>query len=114
MPYTVQGEEVEMGVPERSLQQRMEALQNANEVRVYRANLKRDIKAGRANLVDLLINPPEKLDTAKLSDFLLAVPKMGRVKVDKMLRTCKISPSKTIGGLTERQRDELVHFLTRR
>lgn len=114
MPYTVQREEVDMGVPERSISQRMEALQTANEVRVYRANLKREIKAGRANLVDLLISPPEKLDTAKLSDFLLAVPKMGRVKVDKMLRTCKISPSKTIGGMSERQRNEIVHYLTRR
>jgi hypothetical protein len=44
----------------------------------------------------------------------LAVPKMGRVKVDKLLRTCKISPSKTIGGLSERQRNEIVYMLTRR
>lgn len=103
-----------MGVPERSISQRMEALQIANEVRTYRANLKRDIKAGRANVVDLLLNPPERLDTAKLYDFLLAVPRMGRVKVNRMLRTCKISPSKTIGGMSERQRNEIVHYLTRR
>ena len=36
--------------------------------------------------------------------MLLAVPKYGRVKVNKMLLTCRISPSKTIGGLSERQR----------
>ena len=40
--------------------------------------------------------------------MLLAVPKYGRVKVDKILRQCKISPSKTVGGLSERQRNELV------
>ena len=40
--------------------------------------------------------------------MLLAVPKYGRVKVNKILQQCRISPSKTIGGLSERQRTELV------
>ena len=43
--------------------------------------------------------------------MLLAVPKYGRVKVNKILHTCRISPSKTIGGLSERQRSELVGML---
>ena len=43
--------------------------------------------------------------------MLLAVPKYGRVKANKMLQTCRISPSKTIGGLSERQRTELVWLL---
>jgi hypothetical protein len=45
--------------------------------------------------------------------MLLAVPKYGRVKVNKVLTQCRISPSKTIGGLSERQRDELVKLLRR-
>ena len=40
--------------------------------------------------------------------MLLAVPKYGRVKVNKVLVQCRISPSKTIGGLSQRQRTELV------
>jgi hypothetical protein len=40
--------------------------------------------------------------------MLLAVPKYGRVKTGKILQHCKISPSKTIGGLSKRQRGELV------
>ena len=40
--------------------------------------------------------------------MLLAVPKYGRVKVNKILAHCRISPSKTIGGLSDRQRSELV------
>ena len=43
--------------------------------------------------------------------MLLAVPKYGRVKVNKILQQCRISPSKTIGGLSERQRTELVGLL---
>jgi hypothetical protein len=99
--------------PERSLTQRMDALQRANEIRTRRASLKRDLKAGRAQIHGLLLNPPEYLQTAKVFDLLLAVPKYGRVKVNRILTQCRISPSKTIGGLSERQRGELVSYLRR-
>ena len=97
--------------PERSLAQRMDALQKANVIRTERARLKRDLKAGRVNINGLLLDPPEFLQTAKVSDLLLAVPKYGRVKVNRILQQCRISPSKTIGGLSPRQRRELVSFL---
>lgn len=99
--------------PERSLTQRMDALQRANEIRTQRAQLKRDLKAGRAQVHSLLLDPPEYVQTAKVFDLLLAVPKYGRVKVNRLLTQCRISPSKTIGGLSQRQRQELVAFLRR-
>lgn len=104
----------DMMVPHRSYVQRMSALNRANEIRTYRADLKKDIKAGRENPLELLAKPPEKIDTMKIVDFMLSLPKMGRVKVDKILRQCRISPSKTIGGLSDRQRSELVLLLRRR
>jgi S13-like H2TH domain len=99
--------------PERSLNQRMDALARANEIRVKRAELKRDLKAGRHSIHTLLLDPPEYVETAKVFDMLLAVPKYGRVKVNKILAHCRIAPSKTIGGLSERQRSELVSLLHR-
>jgi hypothetical protein len=99
--------------PERSLVQRMEALNKANDIRTRRAQLKRDLKAGRASIHQLLSNPPHWVETAKVFDMLLAVPKYGRVKTNKVLQQCRISPSKTIGGLSERQRAELVALLRR-
>jgi hypothetical protein len=99
--------------PERSLTQRMDALKRANEIRTQRARLKRDLKAGRIQIHGLLLDPPEYLATAKVFDLLLAVPKYGRVKVNRILTHCRISPSKTIGGLSERQRNELVSYLRR-
>jgi hypothetical protein len=89
----------------------MDALKRANDIRTKRAQLKRDLKAGRRSIQELLLNPPEWVETAKVFDMLLAVPKYGRVKVNKILSTCRISPSKTIGGLSERQRSELVGML---
>src|SRR3954469_19930735 len=99
--------------PERSLVQRMEALQRANHIRTQRAQLKRDLKGGRVTIHELLLDPPEYVGTAKVFDMLLAVPKYGRVKVNKVLQLCRISPSKTIGGLSQRQRTELVSMLRR-
>ena len=112
-PATTDSPSKQTAAPERSLVQRMEALQRANEIRTKRAQLKRDLKAGRSSIHQLLLSPPEFVETAKVVDMLLAVPKYGRVKVDKILRTCKISPSKTVGGLSERQRNELVSMLRR-
>jgi hypothetical protein len=102
-----------VAAPERSLDQRMEALRRANEIRTARAQLKRDLKGGRRSIHDLLLEPPEYIETAKVFDMLLAVPKYGRVKVNKVLQLCRISPSKTIGGLSQRQRTELVSMLRR-
>src|SRR5215467_1128161 len=99
--------------PERSLNQRMDALARANQIRIKRAQLKRDLKAGRRSIHSLLLDPPEYVETAKVFDMLLAVPKYGRVKTNRILNQCRISPSKTIGGLSERQRTELVSLLRR-
>src|ERR687893_599249 len=113
MPSATNSPSKQSAAPERSLVQRMDALQRANQIRTRRAQLKRDLKAGRVSIHDLLRSPPDYLETAKVFDMLLAVPKYGRVKVNKILVTCRISPSKTIGGLSERQRTELVSLLRR-
>jgi len=101
--------------PERSLAQRMEALGKADEIRTYRAQLKRDLKARRKDIITILsaneVDP--KLKTMKLFDLMLAVPKYGRVKVNKIFQLCRISHSKTIGGLSERQRGEVTAMLRR-
>jgi hypothetical protein len=91
----------------------MKALRRANEIRTARAQLKRDLKAGKVRIEQLLRDPPEYVLSAKAFDMIVAVPKYGRVKANKILTQCRISPSKTIGGLSERQRAELVAFLRR-
>ena len=99
--------------PLRSLDQRMEALKRANDIRVRRAQLKKDLKSGDARIEQILSNPPEYVSTAKVFDMLMAVPKFGRVKAARLLNQCRISQSKTVGGLSERQRAELVGLFAR-
>jgi hypothetical protein len=99
--------------PMRSLDQRMEALKRANDIRVRRARLKKDLKDGRVSIEQILSNPPEYVSTAKVFDMLMAVPKFGRVKAGRFLNMCRISQSKTVGGLSDRQRAELIGLFNR-
>ena len=99
--------------PLRSLDQRMEALKRANDIRVKRAQLKKDLKTGRAKIEKILTNPPEYVATAKVFDMLMAVPKFGRVKAARFLNQARISQSKTVGGLSDRQRSELIGLFNR-
>ena len=45
--------------------------------------------------------------------MLMAVPKFGRVKAGRFLNQCRISQSKTVGGLSDRQRAELIGLFNR-
>jgi len=91
----------------------MEALKRANDIRVRRAQLKKDLRTGSVQIDQILRNPPEYVETAKVFDILMAVPKFGRVKAARFLNQCRISQSKTVGGLSERQRAELVGLFNR-
>jgi hypothetical protein len=98
--------------PQRSLQRR-DALARANDTRTRRAQLKRDLKAGRRSIQELLLDPPAFLEKARVLGMLLAVPKYGRVKANTVLTHCRISPNRTFGALSERQRAELASMLQR-
>ena len=75
--------------------------------------LKNDLKAGSVRVESILRNPPEWVETAKVFDILMAVPKFGRVKAARFLNQCRISQSKTVGGLSDRQRAELIGLFHR-
>lgn len=94
--------------PERSLEQRREGLRLANLIRSRRSELKHDLKAGDVGLHSLLNRRPIWTDTMRVYDLLLATPGLGRVKTNRVMNQCRISPSKTLGGLTQRQVKELI------
>ena len=96
MPPVTDSPSKPVAAPERSLVQRMEALQRANSIRSRRAQLKRDLKAGRQPIHELLLAPPDYLETAKVFD---PTPWPG---------------PEPVGGLSERQRRELVALMRRR
>lgn len=98
-------------IPNRTIAQRMSALDKANVIRTRRARLKKNIKAGYESIETLLLDPPEYIETMRVWDLLLMVPKYGRVKVNKTFSQLVISPRKTVGGLSQRQRDEMIRLM---
>lgn len=101
-----------VAVPERTAAQRSDALQKANDTRLFRARFKRRVAAGEVDVPSLLAGEFDpRLRSMKVDELLLAQRGWGRVKVSKLLRACAVSPSKTLEGLTRRQRLDVVRGL---
>jgi hypothetical protein len=92
----------------------MEALERANDIRTKRANFKKQMKAAPTKpksaekCVEAILDPPWHMETMKVYDLLLATRGFGKVKANKYLVRLRISPSKTLGGLSARQRAEIA------
>jgi hypothetical protein len=99
--------------PAMTLDQRLRALRQANEIRSSRAALKKQLASGRVRIEDVLAQPPDWARTAKVNALLLALPKIGPARAARLLCRCRIAPSKTVGGLSQRQRGELIELLRR-
>lgn len=100
--------------PVRAREQRLAALARANEVRVARSRLKQAIRGGDRDLALLLVRDPTPVvETMPVDELLLAIPRMGRRVLPPILRHARVSPCKTLGGLTHRQRRALLDELER-
>lgn len=97
--------------PNRTSEERISALEEANRIRFARAAAKKNLKSGDLDVYDLLMEPSEELKGAKVEEMLLAVRGMGRVKVSRIMRDASISRAKTLHGLTHGQRDRLIKVL---
>lgn len=103
-----------LSAPERSVEQRREALAKANSTRYARAAWKKDVNAGRVGWLDVLLDPPKDFESMRVYTYLMALPKIGDFKARRLLNVARISTAKTLGGMTDRQRDELAELLTGR
>jgi hypothetical protein len=97
--------------PPRSSTQRLEALRRANEIRSARAGMKRQLRTGAVGISSLIADPPDYLSSAKVEELLRTLPHCGPVRAAKILSHCRISPTKTVIGLTPRQRKALLDHL---
>lgn len=100
-------------IPDRTVEQRATALERANHIRFTRAQWKRALKARQVeDPVAVFRDPPAEFEAMKVGDAMLAVPKVGAVRIGKVLRAGNVSPSKTLVGLSPRQRAVIVAEVT--
>lgn len=92
--------------------QSLKALASANEVRLARMELKREVFAGHVKVADVLMCP-ESWPVASMPIFALvaAQNRWGRARTLRLMRECGISETKRIGEATERQRLLLADML---
>lgn len=88
--------------------QHMRALERANEVRLARAELKRQVGSGKVAASDIVLGCPWEAHTMKLSELLMSQRRWGRTRCRKILQSIRLSENKTVGSLTERQRITLA------
>jgi hypothetical protein len=106
-------------VTDQYLDQRQRALLRANEVRLTRAARMQELERlpigeSEERAAELILLPPDDLDTQTVYDLLVRVHRYGHRKVLKLLNTLGISERKTVGALSQRQRQELARRLTRK
>ena len=95
----------------RGTSQCMQALARANEVRLARAALKREIGAGRRVVTEVILESPWETDSMSLSELLCSQRRWGRARSRKLLASAGLKETKRLGTLTERQRRVLVGAL---
>lgn len=99
--------------PDRSLQQRRAALEIGNDIRIRRARMKEAIKAGDLTASEVIMRPPYYAESMKVIDLIRAIPWVGVGKSQAIVQQARIAAVKTVGGLSSRQRTELVSTLAR-
>jgi hypothetical protein len=84
--------------------QRLRALEQANAVRLARAELKRRIAEGEVSAAEVILGCPDEARRWTLADLLVSQRRWGSTRCRKFLERNNISEIKPIGALTERQR----------
>lgn len=94
--------------------QHLRALEQANRVRLARADLKRRVATQQTSVVDVISECPWQADSMSISDLLMSQRRWGRARCRRLLLSLGIPENKQIGTFTERQRSALVAGLASR
>jgi hypothetical protein len=91
--------------------QHMQALAQANRVRLARAALKRSIARGEVSVADVVSDSPWETESMTLAELLTSQRRWGRTRARKFLLSLALSENKRVGSLTPRQRSMLCREL---
>jgi hypothetical protein len=91
--------------------QHLRALARANEVRLARAELKRQVAEGEISAAHVILECPWEAASMTVSDLLTSQRRWGSTRCRKLLQSVPMSENKTVGSMTERQRNALAGLL---
>jgi hypothetical protein len=88
--------------------QHMKALAQANRVRLARAELKRRVADGEHTVAEIVQLCPWEAESMAIAELLMAQHRWGRTRCRRFLASIPMSETKTIGTMTERQRNAVA------
>ena len=91
--------------------QHMRALQRANEVRLARAELKRRVTEGDTTAAAVILDSPWEAESMAVAELLMSQHRWGHTRARRFLAGVPMTETKTIGSMTERQRQNLAAML---
>jgi hypothetical protein len=92
--------------------QHMQALAQANRVRLARAELKRQVADGETSVSEIVLERPWEAESMSIADLLMSQHRWGRTRCRRFLASIPMVETKTIGSMTDRQRNELARRLS--
>jgi len=101
-----------MALPQLTRDEKLSALQKAQEMRSKRAELRAKLKKGELTLKDILESAnDEVIAKMRVSYLIQSLPQVGKVTSKKIMDEIGINENRRVQGLGKRQIDELLKKL---
>ena len=91
--------------------QRLRALEQANRVRLARAELKRRVAAEKTAAAEVILECPWEAASMAIGELLRSQRRWGAARCRRLLLSLGLPENKPVGSLTDRQRRVLVAVL---
>ena len=100
-----------MAVPNLSKDERAKALEKAQEMRTKRMELRKELKAGKVTLAEVLKRDDEIVTRMKVKYLLESLPNVGKITSVSIMEEIGINESRRVQGLGKRQLAMLLEKL---
>lgn len=97
-----------MTLPILSLEEKRKALEKAQAMRRARAELRTKLKKGQVKFADVVDEEDPVVQRMKVSYLLRSLPRVGKVKAEKIMEEVGIDGSRRVQGLGKRQKEALL------
>ncbi len=101
-----------MAIPKLSPEERKQALQKAQQIRSQRMEVRKELKAGKLALADVLNNDGNEIYAKMRVKYLLeSLPQVGKITAQKVMEEIGIDDARRVQGLGSRQKAQLLERL---
>lgn len=102
-----------MALPKLTPEQKKKALEKAQEMRRARAELRNKLKRGDISFAEILEKDDPVVGRMRVSYLLKSLPRIGKVKAEKIMEEVGIDESRRVQGLGKRQKEALLERLAK-